>query len=126
MRIGHSPTLAKPSNMKTLFALTAVILAAGFINPATADNAPQEYNMVIENHKFQPAELKVPAGKKFIINLTNKDPLAEEFDSGDLKVEKVVAGKSQGTIHIHALDKGSYKFEGEYHAETAQGIIIAE
>jgi Cupredoxin-like domain len=41
-------------------------------------------------------------------------------------VEKVIAGKSQGVVHISPLNPGHYDFIGEYHEETAKGRVIAE
>jgi len=61
-----------------------------------------------------------------VIALTNKDATAEEFDSTALKVEKVVAGNASGNIRIRALAPGRYPFVGEYHADTAKGVVVAE
>jgi len=61
-----------------------------------------------------------------VIALTNNDTTAEEFDSTALKVEKVVAAKSSGNIRIRALAPGRYPFVGEYHADTAKGVVVAE
>jgi hypothetical protein len=68
----------------------------------------------------------VPAGKHIALTVINTDPLSEEFDSRALKVEKVIAGKSQGVVHISPLSPGHYDFMGEYHEETAKGQVIAE
>ena len=46
--------------------------------------------------------------------------------SAALKVEKVFAGNSEGIIRISPLDKGRYEFIGEYHSDTAKGVLIAE
>jgi hypothetical protein len=56
----------------------------------------------------------------------NQDATAEEFDSTALKVEKVVAGNSEGDVHIRPLSPGKYPFMGEYHSTTAQGVVIAK
>ena len=82
--------------------------------------------VTLSNHRFEPAEIHVPAGKKVDLVVSNKDSEPEEFDSSDLKVEKVIAGGQKATIHLRPLDAGKYKFEGEYHDETAQGVVIAE
>ena len=42
------------------------------------------------------------------------------------RVEKVIAGKSQGIVHISPLKPGRYDFIGEYHDSTAKGQVIAE
>jgi len=82
--------------------------------------------ITIREHRFEPSELHVPAGKRIAITVVNDDPLSEEFDSSALKVEKVIAGKSQGVVHISPLKPGRYDFIGEYHENTAKGQVIAE
>jgi plastocyanin len=82
--------------------------------------------ITIRDHRFEPPELHVPAGKRILLTVINADPLSEEFDSSALKVEKVIAGKSQGAVHISPLKPGRYDFIGEYHEETAKGQVIAE
>src|ERR1700743_2095038 len=102
------------------FLLVALVLAA---TPALADDP---IPVTLQDHKFSPAETHVKANTPTIIALTNKDATAEEFDSSDLKVEKVVAGKSSGNVRLRALAPGRYHFMGEYHSETAQGVVIAQ
>ena len=80
----------------------------------------------IRDHKFDPADIKVPAGKRIAITVVNADAQSEEFDSSALKVEKVIAGNSQGVVHVGPLKPGEYKFMGEYHSQTAKGRVIAE
>ena len=70
--------------------------------------------------------MHVPAGKRILLTVINADLLSEEFDSAALKVEKVIAGGSQGTVRIAPLNPGTYEFVGEYHEETAKGRVIAE
>jgi Cupredoxin-like domain len=41
-------------------------------------------------------------------------------------VEKVIAGKSKATVRVGPLQPGRYEFIGEFHADTAKGILIAE
>ncbi len=104
--------------------LALALLMAG-ATTARADE-PLTLDLTIKDHRFEPAELKVPAGKPFIIRVKNLDPLAEEFDSVALKIEKVIAGRAEGIVRSRGLDPGRYAFIGEYHADTAKGTIIAE
>jgi plastocyanin len=83
-------------------------------------------SITIRGHKFEPTELRVPAGKRILLTVINADPLSEEFDSPALKAEKVIAGNSQGIVRIAPLKPGTYEFVGEYHEETAKGRVIAE
>jgi plastocyanin len=107
------------------FTLLAV-LAAGIAAPDARAENPFTVTITIRDHRFEPSELHVPAGRRILLTVINADPLSEEFDSSALKVEKVIAGKSQGVVHISPLDPGSYDFIGEYHEETAKGRVIAE
>jgi hypothetical protein len=102
--------------------LAAVLLSSAAV-PALADQA---IKVTLRNHRFIPAEIHVKANQPSLIALTNQDPAAEEFDSTSLKVEKVVAGNSSGNVRLRALAPGRYPFMGEYHAATAQGVVIAE
>jgi hypothetical protein len=86
----------------------------------------QEYVLTIKDHKFTPEELKVPANQRVVITVINNDDTAEEFESSVLKVEKVIAGKSRGTVRIGPLAPGKYPFIGEFHEATAKGVVIAE
>jgi len=82
--------------------------------------------LTIKDHKFQPEELQVPAGKKIKLVVKNLDPTAEEFESQDLKREKIIAGNSQATLSIGPLKPGTYRFFGDYNEKTAKGRIVAK
>ena len=103
--------------------LPAVLLAVAF--GAAAADVPQ-FNLLIENHKFTPDRLEVPAGQKVKLVVENKDATPEEFESHPLKVEKVIPGKSKATINIGPLKAGEYKFVGEFNEKTAKGVIVAK
>jgi plastocyanin len=109
-----------------------VFVAAVFALAGTALGAPtvtalaQEFNLVIRNHKFEPEEIRVPAGKRVSLYVANEDSTPEEFDSTALKVEKVIAGRSKALVRIGPLEAGRYEFIGEFHADTAKGAVIAE
>ena len=100
-------------------------LSAGFLLPAV-QAAEDTFTLTIRDHRFDPARVEVPAGKKLKLVVRNLDPTPEEFESHDLKREKVIAGKGQATISIGPLKPGTYKFVGEFHEATAQGEIVAK
>jgi hypothetical protein len=99
----------------------AIAILAG---PAFADDAP--IALILKDHKFTPTEVHVKANTPTQILLTNQDSSAEEFDSSALHVEKVVAGGDKGIVRLRPLAPGRYDFMGEYHSETAKGVVIAE
>ena len=105
--------------------LSAVAIAAfAFAGVATA--AEPEFVLVIKDHRFEPAELKVPAGQRIKLVVHNQDGSPEEFESHSLNREKVIPGGAKATIYIGPLKPGRYDFFGEYNEATAKGAVIAE
>ena len=88
--------------------------------------AEKEYLLTIQDHRFRPAQLNVPAGKKVRLTVENRDATPEEFESYTLDREKVIPAKSKALIYIGPLDPGPYPFYGEFHQKTAQGVIVAQ
>jgi len=93
--------------------------------PVAAEDLPN-IAITLKNHQFTPAEIHVPQGKAVILTITNADPTPEEFDSSALKVEKVIAGGTYATVRLRPLGPGRYPFMGEYHPDTAKGVIVSE
>jgi plastocyanin len=106
-------------------ALAIILAGAGWSLPSRADD-PVPVEMTLKDHQFSPAEIHVKAGQRTVIDLHNEDATAEEFDSSALGVEKVVGGGKSGTVRLRALDPGRYPFMGEYHSDTAQGVVVVE
>jgi plastocyanin len=84
-----------------------------------------EAHLIIREHKFEPAELTVPAGQKIKLLVENQDTTPEEFESNELNREKIVVGKGTITVFLGPLDAGRYPFFGDFHQETAQGVLVA-
>ncbi len=116
--------MATPSVVTPLrSALLALAMLAG---ASAAQAADLELQLVIKNHRFEPSELKVPAGQRVKLVVDNRDDTPEEFDSHDLNREKLVPPGSKVTVFIGPLKPGRYAFIGEYHEATAKGVVIAE
>jgi hypothetical protein len=102
-----------------------LVLALALL-PALAIAADLEYTLTIRDHRFEPAELRVPAGKKIKLFIDNQDATPEEFESHELNREKVIPGKSRLPVFIGPLNAGRYPFFGDFNQKTANGAIIAE
>ena len=87
---------------------------------------PETYTIVIKEHRFEPAQLKIPAGQKIKLIIDNQDPTPEEFESYELNREKVVAGGKKIVIYLGPLKPGTYKYFGDFHPKTSQGVIVAQ
>ncbi len=105
----------------------ALALAAPFLTsgPALAAEEP-ERTIVIKEHRFHPEVVEVPAGVRVKLIIHNQDATPEEFESHDLRREKLVTAGGKATIWVGPLPKGEYGFFGEFHEKTAQGKLVAK
>jgi plastocyanin len=101
----------------------ALLLTAAF--GALAADEP-EFSLVIEKNRFKPDRIEVPAGRKVKLTIDNRDTTAEEFESVDMKIEKVIPPRSKATVYLGPLKPGEYPFIGEFHEKTAFGMVIAK
>jgi plastocyanin len=86
----------------------------------------KEFLVQIKDHKFEPAIIEVDAGQKFKLIIENLDKTLEEFESNDLKKEKLISGEKKAVIIVGPLKSGEYKFFGDFHQKTAQGKILVK
>jgi plastocyanin len=103
-----------------------LLLTVVFLFSGTASAAEPEITLVIRDHKFEPAELTVPAGQKVKLLIENKDSTIEEFESYELAREKIIPGNSSTSLYIGPLKAGRYPFFGEFNQSSAQGVVIAQ
>ena len=112
--------------MMTSFRSIALALASATLIATSATAAEPEVLLVIKNHQFKPAELKVPVGQRVKLIVHNQDSTPEEFESHDLNREKIVPPGAKVSIFIGPLKAGRYTFVGEYHEASAKGVVVAE
>lgn len=110
--------------MRNTFMILFLVMIVSQKSRAEGDTI--QLKLVIENGRFEPGEFKVPAGKRVEIYVENKGPGAEEFESKDLKREKVVPQGQTVKVTLGTLNKGTYKIFGDYHSDTAKGKIVVE
>ena len=103
-----------------------LVLVGGLAFAASASAQDAEALLTIKGHRFEPTELTVPAGKKVKLTIENQDDTAEEFESYELNREKVVPPKAKVTVYVGPLKPGRYAFFGDFHKDTAKGVLIAQ
>ena len=77
----------------------------------------------IKNHAFTPKEVTLPANTRIKIEVQNMDDTPAEFESADMKVEKIIVPGGKITVNLGPLKPGAYKFFDEYHPDTATGTV---
>ena len=131
-------------NKKYLLATGVVLIAAAaaFAISAEKEEAKEEateaasaeagdteyptFRIELNNHKFTPDRVEIPAGKKVKLIVRNNDDSMEEFESEKLNREKMVMAKKEITVFVGPVEAGEYPFEGELNPKTARGVIIAK
>jgi hypothetical protein len=88
--------------------------------------AEEGCTLTLKDHRYEPTELKVPAGAKVAIRVCNRDDTPEEFESYTLKREKLIPAGKDAVVHVGPLQPGRYPFVGEFHEDTATGVIVVE
>jgi plastocyanin len=106
--------------------MNKLIVLLCLLFPGFAVAADAEFTLVIRNHRFEPSEVRVPAGQKVRLVVHNQDSTPEEFESHELNREKVIAPGTKATIFVGPLKPGRYPFVGEFHEKTARGTLVAE
>lgn len=103
--------------------IAALTLAALMIPAiAMADDTAITYS----GGKFSPDTVTIPAGQKVKLVISNNDAAPMEFESHDLKREKVIPAHSQATVSVGPLKPGSYPFVNEFHEDTAKGTLVVQ
>ena len=108
---------------KRVVAVTALL---ALVVGAPAARADEPVQLEFRQHRFVPARIEVPAHIKFRLLVKNGDDTAEEFESTELNREKVVPPGQTVTIFLGPLEPGEYKIFGDFHQDTAQGLLVAK
>jgi hypothetical protein len=101
-------------------------LLLSFATFTVAAGEPPEVRVVIRDHRFVPAQVIVPANTKVKLMVVNEDATPEEFESHQLNREKVVLGRATIPVYVGPLKPGRYPFFGDFHPDTAQGVLLAQ
>jgi hypothetical protein len=123
-KIGVYKMLTRHTLIRSLIASS--LIAPLLLGAAHSLAAEPEVLLVIKNHRFEPAEIKVPVNQRIKLIVHNQDSTPEEFESHKLNREKVIPGGGRATIFIGPLKPGRYEFFGEYNEATAKGVVVAE
>lgn len=101
-----------------------LVLICFSLEYARASEAKGDYEIVLENNKFTPAELTIPAGQKVKVVVKNKNAAAAEFESHDFHREKIIKPGKEAVVFVGPLDPGTYNYFDEFHPESTGKIIV--
>ena len=125
MRVGKE----QPSQWIRLRAgCLALLFAAVSFAPAVV-RAEEEITIALEMRDgvLVPNPLAVPANKKFRLEIRNTGATPAEFESKDLRKEKVIAPGVTSVLVFRPLDPGEYSFFDDFHPDaTKDAKMIAK
>lgn len=105
---------------------TIILASLLAFTPAAFAEDLVTYEISLKGTSFDKTELKVPAGKPFIIKMNNLNATAAELEAKDLKIEKIAAPNSTLVVRVKAMEPGKYLFVDEYQENVAKGFVIVE
>jgi uncharacterized cupredoxin-like copper-binding protein len=104
--------------------LVALCAVLGATTPLAAEEPV--FEIELKDGVISPSRLEVPANSRFKLVLKNKGQVPAEFESAELRKEKVVAPGSTATLVIRTLDPGEYKFFDEFQPGAPAAVLIAK
>ncbi len=105
--------------------LVPAVLSGIAVLASSVAVAAEPVQLTLKDHRFVPADISVPANEWFRIEITNQDTTPAEFESGDLRAEKIIVPGSKITVIAGPLKPGAYAFVDDYHPDTAKGTVTA-
>ena len=82
------------------------------------------FSLSIRDDQFVPKELQVPAGQKIELLVKNERTVTAEFESMELRREKIVPTGQQVSVFVGPLRPGDYEFFDDFNPQL-RGRLIA-
>jgi heme/copper-type cytochrome/quinol oxidase subunit 2 len=109
--------------------LLAGLLAAALVAAATPFAAHADdpvFRIEFNDGKMTPQRIEVPANTRFKLELVNSGTTPAEFESTELRKEKVIAPGVTTSMVIKNLDPGEYHFFDDFHLDTPPALLVVK
>lgn len=109
--------------------LLALLAVGAFILLGSAGTSRAEdpvFRIEFNDGKVTPQRLEVPANTRFKLELHNIGKTPAEFESRELRKEKVLGPGASSFIVIRRLDPGEYDFFDDFHLDAPPAVLIAK
>ena len=101
----------------------AVLLVGADIGRAQEDPV---FHIEFKDGAVTPRRLEVPANRRFVLELRNAGATPAEFESRELRKEKVLAPGTTSILVIRTLDPGEYDFFDDFHPDAPPAVLVAK
>jgi Cupredoxin-like domain len=102
----------------------AVIAIGWFLLPLPVLAQNPTFAISIFDDRFEPSELHVPANQKIELHVKNERKATSEFESTELRREKIVLAGQEVTVYVGPLRPGTYEFFDDFHPQTRGHLIV--
>lgn len=92
---------------------------------ASADDMPT-FQIEMNNGAIKPLQLQVPANRPFKLEIHNTGTTPVEFESLELRKEKVLGPQVKSFMVIRRLPPGEYKFFDDFHPNSPRAVLISK
>lgn len=108
-------------------AAAIVVIAALAHVPVTAQAADEAtFRIEFNDGVVNPRRLEVPANTRIVLELVNVGKTPAEFESLELRKEKVLAPGSSSSLVLRTLDPGEYQFFDDFHPDSPPALLVAK
>jgi plastocyanin len=112
--------------MRLTFFVGLLVALASVPWAGARGDEPFVVELTARDGRFFPDELRVPAGRRIKIVIRNQGSEPIEFESLELRKEKVLAPGAQSFVVIAPLKPGQYQFFDEFHPDTGRGRLVVQ
>lgn len=111
--------------MRTIIA-ASFVASLGLASSSVRAEDLQTYAVTLKGHRFSPTELHVPAGKAFVLVISNQDDTPVEFEMRSPPLERLIQPGAEAKVRVRPLSPDRFTFFDDFHLGSAPGAIIAE
>ena len=110
--------------MKFTIAITA-LCAAAFASSAIAEEIPT-YTITFKDGSFEPKAFEIPVDTRVKLEVVNAEEKVIEFESDDMKAEKIIRSGKTRSVKVGPLPAGKYTYFDEFNLAAGEGVVTVK
>lgn len=107
------------------FTVLSTALAFALLACGVARAADPTFRIEFRDGVVTPKRLEVPARTRIVLELVNNGETPAEFESKELRKEKVLAPGASSSLVFRSLDPGEYEFFDDFHLDAPPSVLVA-
>lgn len=106
--------------------LRSLVLTLALLLPFYANAETTGPSITFKDEGFSPQTLEIAADTQVPLVVDNQSSKAIEFESDDMKIEKIIKPGKQRTVLVGPLKAGSYTFFDEFNEKVGKGTVTVK